>query len=241
MPLFDTVSSVVSDAAVECGLEAVSDVVGSTDPAIIQMLALLKSGGRALALEADWVQLRKETSFVTTVDVSYPLPADFSRMLPQTAWNRSEQLQMQPVNGEVWQYLKASLGAEPWTAIFRPLSGTIELWPQPPAVDQTVAYEYLSRWWVAATGTTTPARDAPTLNDDVPLFDATLLVPMLVAGFRERRQLPGMEVARAEFERLKRLALAASVPARPALTLDRLEPGLHLLDWRNLPATGYGG
>lgn len=240
MALFGTVAEVVSDAAVECGLEAVSDVFGSTDPAVVQMRALLKSGGRALALDAEWVQLRVEASFVSTTDTSYNLPADFSRMLPQTAWNRSVEVQMQPVNGEVWQYLKATSGATAYTATFRPLAGKVELWPQPPASGETIAYEYLSRYWVALAETTTPAKDAPTLNTDVLLYDATLLVPMLIAMFRERRQLPGAEAARAEFERLKRIAIATSIPAHPALTLDRPGPGLRLLDWQNLPATGYG-
>lgn len=240
MATYDTAQSLISDAAVECGLEAVSDVYASADPAIIQLRGLLRNGGRALAMEYDWPQLVREYTITTSGATQYQLPDDFGRVSPATSWNQSIEMGMQPATGKTWQRLKASRASQVHTTLFRRFGGFVELWPQPPASGETVAFEYISTHWVALADTVEPAKDAPDANDDVILYPPTMIVAMLVAGLRERRQLPGAHVSEARFRELRRVALATAAQDHPDVYLGQSITGVRLLDRDNLPATGYG-
>lgn len=239
MALYDTVANVVLDAAIECGLGAVSDVFGSTDPNVVQMRYLLKRLGRKLALRRQWAQLTKEYSFTTTSDSSYNLPADFGAMIHQTGWNRTSDQRMHAASPQEWQYLKATDSGVVFTCIFRPSDSTIQLWPQPPASGETIAFEYLSRYWVATTGSTTGSKDAPTLNTDVLLFDSLLLVGGLKVAFQKAK---GFDTTAAEQDFMEEwgLVAAANQASAPILSMNGPRIGERLIDLNNAPSTGFG-
>lgn len=238
MALYDTVANIVSDAAVELGLGSVSDVFASTDANVIQLRTLLKRVGRRLTLERRWTQLQVEHTFSTVSGTAaYNLPADFSMMIDQTGWNRTSDHPAHPLNPQQWQYLKASASTAAFTVMFRPRELTIEIYPTPSAVE-TIAFEYVSRYWVRNTGGTTLDKDAPTINTDVLMFDAVLLVPALKLAWLSAK---GFDTTAAleDYNHALRLVESANVVAAPALSLNGAG-GVGLLTPLNAPETGFG-
>lgn len=237
MALYDTVLNVVSDAAVEIGLGSVSAVFASTDPNVVQLRTILKRLGRRLTLKRQWKQLVLEHTFTTDVSTTYDLPADYGTMIDQTGWGRTSQQPMAPLSPQQWQYNEAHSSSNALAVLFRPRDLTLEL-PTSHISGQEIAFEYVSRYWVALTGTTTPAKDAPTLDTDVLLFDSMLLVGALKLAFKKAK---GFDVTSDTQDFLEEWGLVDSANAGPAPVLSLNRGGLSekLLDMTNAPSTGF--
>lgn len=187
---YETVATLVSDAAVELGLVAadIADPFVSTDATVIQLLRLLKSGGRDLAKHRDWQHLQKEYTFSTVNGVaSYALPADYRKMVDDSEWNRSTQLPMIPVDGQTWQFLQAISSLGLIRVASRIWLGQMYLNPTPSSV-QTLAYEYQSSSWIAPAGAGQPTLDAPAAATDLVCFAKTLVVARLKRDFRRNKK-----------------------------------------------------
>lgn len=247
MALFETAGSIINDAAVELGLAPLANsgasVAASTDPNFILLFRLLKRVGRQLALEREWVQLRQEHSFVTDALVTeYDLPADFSRMIDQAGWNRSQDRRMHVSGAELWQHLKATDSSWMLSFLFLPKDRKIEVWPQPPVDGETISFAYMSRYWAGLEvgSPLTPTLDAPTSGQHLVYFDPTLVVPALKLAYCRARGFDTTAVEE-EYKAAYSVVASANVNAAPVLAVTRSPcSGVRLLDEWNLPDTGYG-
>lgn len=210
---YDTVAGIVSDAAVEMGLAsaAIADPYASSDQNILQLVALLKPAGREILRHRYWTQLVKEYTFPTTGVASYALPSDFREFIPETMWNRSATFPASgPLNSQEWQQLQAVasgtfVSGRFWQGL---------LWILPVATTGvTIAYEYMSTSWVAVSGSVIPTKEAPTLKDDVVLFDPHLVTRKLKRMWREAKGFDTSAERIAEDEAL-RAAAGADAQAR---------------------------
>ena len=156
---FGTAGEVIADAAGELGLgtydPATFDPWASSDPNIMQMIALLKSAGRYLVHERDWTYLRGEHTFNTVAgQAAYDFPVGMINMIDQTYWVRSTRLPMGgPLSPQEWQYLKARLVGVTLTLLFRPMNKQMYIFPDtntPGGLE--VAFEYQSGNWVMPAG-----------------------------------------------------------------------------------------
>lgn len=197
---FQTATEIINQVAVEIGLNASTAPFSDADPVFNQMKALLSSGGQDLVHLSDWPILERTATFTTaTGDTGvYDLPADFSHMIPQTNWQRTQRVPMPgSLSPVMWQYLAGSgLAGSTIYASFRESRGELWLWPQPPAVGVQVTFEYVSRGWVyngappqtsgdavvPVTGTKfdpTKLRDTVQDPSDLILFDPRLIQALL--------------------------------------------------------------
>lgn len=238
---YETVSSIISDVAVEVGLsDPGANPFTSTDDNITQLLRLLTVAGRDLLRNFQWSQFRRETTVSLLVGVdTYALPSDFARMLDQTAWNRTTQLPLGgPLSSQQWQTLKAQVAGGVVDVYFRVSGLNLEVTPVPQST-ATVALEYITEAWVQVDGDTTPTLDRPAAATDVVWFDPHLVTRKLRLLFLEAK---GFDVtaARADFERAWDAATSAD-SAAPVLSLHRGFAGVgRLLDESNIPETGFG-
>lgn len=243
MALYDTVANVVSDTAVELGLGAVSDVFASTDANVVQLRTLLKRVGRHLAKHRQWKQLIREHAFTTSALTNeYKLPADFGAYIDQTGFNRTQNRPLHVVTPQEWQHLKASSAGTVTTILFRTFDRTLKVWPETPVAGETVAFEYLSRYWVGVTsaGEATAAKDAPTANTDVILFDVDLIMPALKLAWLQAKGFDTSAAAQ-EYNEALRLNESANEGAAPVLDLNRRAPLDRFLDMGNAGSSGFGG
>lgn len=245
MAQFETVASLISDAAVELGLgEPSTPVFESTDANIAQMLRLLKRVGRGLVKRHPWLQQRKEYTLVTDGSTSYDLPADFASMVDQTGWNRSSTAPMEAVTSQVWQYLKALPSSSVIKVVFRTAfdglgAPTLEV-QDSLGSGQTLAFEYRSRLWVIhADDATAPDADAPTADEDKVLLDSELVTACLKVAFLQAKGFDSSAAVAEAFEALES-ERSANVGAMPVLRFGRYSAGEPLMDERNAPRTGFG-
>lgn len=239
---FDTAANIISDAAIELRLvsAAVADPFASTDPNVLQLVALLKRTGQELLRAHPWSHLTKTHTFSTAATTEdYALPADFSRLVPETAWNRGQQRPMAgPLNAQQWAAEKARSSAGAVGQYFRIFGDRFYIHTTPTAVE-TVAYEYISRYWVDTGGGATPDAEAPTTAADTVFFDRLLLVASLRAAWLRGN---GGDATSATEDAMDafRMAVGADGGA-PVLSARRPtirsgSPGA----WPNVPDTGFG-
>lgn len=190
---YQSVATIISRAAKQLGLVAadIVDPYASADQSIVQMLELLGDAGREICKAREWTFLQTEYTFNTVNGQTlYPLPADFRTKTDQTGWNRSTRFPLGgPMSAQAWQYLKALPTAATLTVLFRPRNGQIEIYPPPGATIATIAFEYLTTYWVATVGTTAPAKSQPTAKDDILLFDELLLVRAVKLAWKREKGL----------------------------------------------------
>lgn len=238
---YATTATTISDAARELGLVSadIADPFASTDPNILQLTTLLNGLGRELALEHDWSQLVTSYTFTTSNGTqTYAPPADFARLVDQSGWNRSTRFPLGgPLSPQNWQYLQALTSSASFVTLFRYQQGTIYLYPTPSST-QTCAYEYMSSYWVAATGApTTRVADKTTVATDVLFFEPLMLVYGLKWKFLRNKGFDST-AAQQDYQKVKDQAMGKD-PA-PVLSLNGGRPFIPLLDGHNIPPTGFG-
>ena len=240
----DTAGQVVNDALVELGLSAVSDPFADTDPNVAQVCTLLKSTGRKLIHEHKWTFLRKEYLFTTVQGTAtYPLPADFHEMIDQTGWNRTTRLPFGgPLSAQQWQFLKSRLAGVVFTVLFRPLGGTLYLYPDNPTPGgYSIAFEYQSDGWIEVPGIPSSTfRDYPRDSTDIVRLDSHLTSRALKLAWLQAK---GFDTSAALDDYTSVLEHVIGHDSFvPTLSLNnrgvlRADP---LLGQQNLPITGYG-
>lgn len=235
---FDTAANILNDAAVELGLYAAdaADPYDSSNANSILLCRLLKSAGQGLLRIYPWTHLQARHTF-STVDAtpSYALPADFARITDGTAWNTSTQLPMNgPLGPQAWEAEKARSGTS--SHQFFRIWGNLFHIHATPSSAETIAYEYTSRYWVDAGGGSTPDTETPTDGLDTLFFDRRLLVTELKLLYARAR---GRDTTSLQRERDEAFAMATGADgAAPVLRFGGAVG--RLVDWQNLPDTGYG-
>jgi hypothetical protein len=244
-PRWGTVQEIVSDAAIEVGLTAPSDVMASTDPNIAQLCRLLKSSGRDLIHMRSWTHLRKEHSLTTVAGVAnYSLPSDYHNMIDQTWWNRTNRLPVGgPLSAQEWQYLKARMVGVVFNVLFRPMDRLISLYPDTntPA-GYNIVFEYSSAWWISQTGSPDVATgDFPTLSSDYVWFDPTLTMRKLKLEFLKAKGFD-TTAAQQDYDMTLELVKGHDSPAA-IINLNKSNLGMRdpPIGGQSVPITGFGG
>jgi hypothetical protein len=240
---YDTAANILNDAAIELGLyaTALADPFASTDPNVIQLCRQLKRVGKRLVRAHGWQQLQKTHTFSTANGTaSYALPADFARVVDETFWNRTQVMPLVgPAEARAWQYLKArtSTGIH---KVLRLYGDLVYLDPTPTAIE-TVAYEYISNYWVKPSGQSAPTTEWPgtPAGTDTLYFDSLLLVDALRVAFLRSK---GFDSTAAEEDlRQSWLDATGADGAAPVLYLSGSSPAhQRLIDSANYPETGFG-
>jgi len=239
----ETAEQIINAAAVEVGLATATNPYTSTDPNFIALRQLLKSLGRKLWRERNWAHLSREHSFDTELDVqAYVLPPDFGRMVDQTGWNQTSG---QPLGGpqtpQEWQLQASSLlGGIGIRVSFRPWKGQLYLSSGSGATiaaNQTIQFEYISKWWVQPAAVDTANTDEPTASTDKLWFDPMLLVTGLKLAWKQAK---GFDTTadQLDFDRMLMQSMGDDA-ASPTIRLGGRGTALGLFTL-NVPDTGYG-
>lgn len=236
---FLTAKEIINTAAVEVGLTAVEDPVGSSDPAFKQLTQLLTSCGRELVTKCEWQQLVREHAFTTTTDTEYDLPEDFAYMIDQSGWELDSSNPLGgPLNSQLWtRVIGGGFSVTSVSLSFRIAQGQIWVFPQPPTAGLDVTFEYISLCWIWQGGDDTVRADNITMNSDVVLFPNILISKMLKYRFLAAKGFDVRE-ARQEYTEALDSWTSRDKPA-PVLSLTGSK-STRFLDWDNVPESGYG-
>ena len=240
-----TLLSLMQDVADEVGIPRPSSVISSTDDSVRRLLAMMNREGRDLVRVHHWTVLQKLHTFTTIASQEeYSLPSDYSRLIPDTEWDRSNDRPLiGPINTQTWEAIKSSgLGTGIAFSRFRivksanSLAKVIYLEPTPSSTGLTMAFWYISNNWCADTGKTT-GQDAWAADTDEPLVDADLLRLGTIVRFKRSM---GFEYA-SEADEYFTLLQTLKGQDRPSPTVNlAAEASYRLIGIDNVPETGYG-
>jgi hypothetical protein len=237
-----TAGDIVNRAALRLGLVTVTDPFSATDQNQILLCSLLDEVGRDLWTERVWTQLTQFYSFVSVQDqAAYPLPAGFGFLINQTGWNRTNRLPLLgPLSPQEWEYLKAILVNVVFTVLFRPLQQQLFLFPDTNTPGgYTIAFEYISRYWVQSSTATAPDKDTPTESADIIWFDPQLMIRALKLAFLKQKGFD-TSAAQADYDRTLQLIMATD-SAAPILNLaGQPYNDFPLIGQQNVPLIGFG-
>lgn len=147
--------TIITEVAGSLNLIQPSSVIGNTDPDAVLFLNLAKREGRELARRHDWQKLVVEHTQTTVATVAQTaLPGNFDHLVPDVEiWNRStDQKYSGPVSSSEWVRLNTGIsgGVAGW---WRLIGGALNIYPAPTA-SQTIAFEYVSKYWCESSGGT---------------------------------------------------------------------------------------
>lgn len=186
-----TLLTLVAKAAIRLSLPEPAAVAASTDLSVKQLLSLVNQAGSELARRHGWQALTKEKTFTAVAaetQTDTPIASDFDRIIDETAFNRTQKRRLTgPLNAEEWQEQK-SITASVMRDGFRIRGGLFLMIPNP-TVGDTIAYEYVSSWWVDTNGGSTWNATAFAGDDDTSALDEEMLAQDLVWRFRKAKGL----------------------------------------------------
>lgn len=250
MARYDSAGDVVNAAATECGLVAVADPYASSDPAFVQLCALLGQAGREMLGLFNWQRFVKSVQIITGTTVAnppgtgfYDLPVDFGDFIDQTGWSPVTGGTGMPLGGPLseqdWAYLvNTNLASSTIYISFKNSQGQFQVLPNPPPTGIKINFNYISRYWVAANATPTVlAKDKPTLSNDWVLYEPIMIVKFLKLRFLEAKGFD-TTAAVAQFLNMFNSWTGKDVSA-PVLNAARCRI-FPYLGWRNVPETNFG-
>ena len=138
------------------GITAPSSVSSSSDPQIVQLMAIASEEGQDLSSRYPWVGLQNESTFATVATESQGAiltlaGASFRYILNDIMWDRTL---LRPVFGPLmpqdWQALKARNVTGPFTQ-FR-IRGLNVIFIPVPVAGNTIAFEWITKNWATGVG-----------------------------------------------------------------------------------------
>lgn len=232
--------TICQQAATASGFDQPASIVNNSDQTATQLLTLVKLEGNQLSQAKNWQRLVSEHTFtLTTGTQTYALPADFRWIIPQTTYDRdNKRIVLNPLSGQEWQFLKAWSTVAGLTRRIRIWGNLLEFEQTITSADngKTIAFEYLSSYWVDIAAGGTP-KAAYTLDTDVALLDENLLTLGLIWRFRRAKGLD-YDTEYQEYMAIRNIAMAGDGGAR-TLNMGASSLISHLTN-PNVPDSGYG-
>ena len=190
---FDTVNNIVNHVAVETGLNPVADVFSSGDPSFQQLTYLLTTCVQELMEMYPWQILTREFQYTTGAGEvgELELPSDFGYMIPQTGWERAENVPLiGALSAQDWTYLLGrDLVGSTIYASFRFDQNKFYIFPNDPMPEGLdINFEYISRNLIQI-ATTNPAQytDEAVSTGDTVMFPPHLIRMMLKMKFLDAK------------------------------------------------------
>lgn len=185
-----TLLSLIQDVADRVGLARPTQVVGASDHQVRQLLALANQEGVEQARRYAWQAITKEQTFTTVAAETQTsaVPADFDRMVTGTFYNRTKSRTVTgPMTAQEWQDYKGRLATVVFDA-FRIRGGDILIAPTPSA-GETMAFEYVSKYWCGGASDTASTQAAYAADDDVTFLDDEAMRQGILWRFQRARGL----------------------------------------------------
>ncbi len=186
------------------GITAPVSVSSSSDPQIIQLMALANEEGQDLSTRYPWQNIRQESTFLTVAtedqgSINTLAGTDFRYILNDIMWNRSL---LRPVFGPVqpyeWQNLKARNITGPWAQYI--MRGNHVRFIPVPVAGNTIAFEWISKNWVSVTASSTTS-STWTADADTGLLDEEIMTQGMLWRWKAAK---GLEYAE-DYNKYERL------------------------------------
>ena len=216
--------AIIQDVTVDIGLPKPTQVIGSTDQQVLQLLRLANKEGRTLASRYPWEALLKENTFNLTtsadqgdMDGTVVSGGDFEYILNETFWDRTTSLPIPgPLSSTDWQTLQSFPVTGPYFQ-YRLRGGNLLIDPVPSTTNSS-AFEYKSDQWCQSSGGT--GQNSWQADTDVGLLSEEIMTQGITWRWLQRK---GLEYQQ-DFDEYERLVANAMMRDGGKSTL-RLDAG----------------
>lgn len=177
------------------------------------------------------------TSF-TFGQTKYALPSDWDRQIDRTHYDKSRHWEMLgPESAQQWQWLKSAYISTGPRIRYRILGNYFQIWPLTSSNDY-LGFEYISKNWVTASGTTTgPDKTSFTVDSDTCIYPDRLMVLGLKLKYFE---VKGFDTTALFRDYTRELNLAKSNDQGSATLSFAPRVSSILIGYENIPDSGYG-
>jgi hypothetical protein len=162
-------------------------IIGNSAPEAVLLKSMATKVGRELERGFNWQTLKREHTFTTTGVAAYDLPADYRRMAPLTAWDRSGDRPLAPTNLIGYQALKSGVVVSGINYFFHIIADQIQFTPTPPSGLAFALYYYSSQFIEDEDGA---GQDDWELDEDVSRFDGDLMTLGVAFRYLNRQGAP---------------------------------------------------
>lgn len=217
--------TVIQYVARRTNISVPAAVLGTTDPQVAQLHALLEEEGNDLSQRGAWQALTLEASHTTIAAEDQGAIATiasngFRYIRNETFWDRTNQLQVYgPISDQEWQARKAMVDESPRHQ-WRIRSGRLLVNPTPTA-GYNWRFEYVSKNWIlGADGVT--YKQYFTLDTDTILLPEELVVMGLRWRWMREKGMDYAELFRTYEEQVK--SMLGRDGGKPILRMDGEQP-----------------
>lgn len=165
---------------------AVGDVITGTGiPAYAEVLTIDSSSQLTMTVPAS----ASGTVTLTFAKQDYALPSDYDRMISDTNWDRTNHWRnIGPQSSQAWQTLQGGLISTGPRERFRIYGNKLRIFPALTTV-YNMEFEYVSNFWVTATGGTAPTKALFTVDTDTCIWPDTLMLAGIKYYFLKAKKL----------------------------------------------------
>lgn len=220
--MVDTVLSLINDCQLELGLPVSSTVVAGTDLSTQQLVAHMNAQGREVVKEYYWSALLAEPysfSLIANQEL-YPVPADFDRIVPGTAWDLTNRWPLLgPDNPQTARWLRDAGIANVWPRRrLRQMGANISIWPIATASGDVMHFDYVSKNWAVNGATGLPQSSVGSNNTDTTLFNSDLMRKGTKWRFMAAKGMSSAAAMKMEHDNWLKMCIAADMGGGRTLT-----------------------
>ncbi len=179
------------------------------------------------------------TGSLTFSQILFPPPADFDRQIDRTHWDKSKHWEMLgPSTPQQREWLRSGYISTGPRVRYSYMGGYFMIWP-PLGTNESLSYEYVSKYWVLATSPTTlaPTKQAFTVDTDTCIFPDSLMRALIKLKYFE---VKGFDTTAYYRDYMMQRDLAKANDAGSQTLAMNPRPASILIGWENIPDSGYG-
>ena len=207
-------SRVITNIPSTTGLQVGNVITGAGQTPYAEILTI--DSGTQVTLNAP-VSTSTASVSMTFAKQDYDLPDGYDRMISDTNWDRTDHWRnLGTKSSQDWQFLQGGIISIGPRERYRIYNGKFRIFQALTTV-YNFAFEYVSNYWVCATGSSTGTKSAYTLDTDTSVFPDDLMLAGLKFYFLKAKKLDyGIELG--EFTRALSYNKAQDVPV-PSMSL----------------------
>lgn len=231
-------STTVTGLSSTTGLTANPTYFSILGTGIPQSTTLVSVNGGASSAVMSLAATSSGSVTLSFCQTQYDFAAGFDRLIDRTQWSKTQRWELLgPETPQQWEWLLSSYIATGPRIRWRELQNGFQIWP-PQAVAVNLGYEYVTQYWVNASGSTIPSKAGFTVDTDTCIFPDSLMVSGLKWRWETAKTQNENNQYKPEYQRQLSIAKTADAGS-PTLAMAPV-PGSVLISWNNIPDSGYG-
>lgn len=176
----------------------------------------------------------------TTITFSktiFALPADYDRLIDRTQWDKSKHWEMLgPSTPQQQEWLRSGYISTGPRIRFWMKGDFFQIWP-PLGTTENLSFEYISKYWIFATGATVTTKRAWSVDTDMCLFPDALMEALIQLKYFEVKGFDTTAL-KLEYESQRDIAKANDSGSSVLSMAPRIST--ILIGWENIPDSNYG-